>query len=124
MYKYNLLRTDRISNSFRLEIRHPFINKKLIEYILSIHPKIKRENVYSQKSLPITKYIIRKAFEKNVYNEEVMPENILWRQQSCLSNSLTNFELRLNIFFESYISDDIFSKFIYNLNKTQFHINI
>ena len=115
MHKFSLLRTDRISNKFSLEIRHPFINKQLTEYMLSIHPKLKSPQLYSTNNKHISKYIIRKAFDSSVYpdNDVIIPYHILWRTQSCLSNSLTNFEIRLNNYFESYITDTDFNK---NLN--------
>ena len=116
MYQHTLLRTDKISGNFGLEIRQPFINTKFIEYILSIHPKIKREINYSNEQLPITKYIIRKTFETSVYGEEILPDTLLWRTQSRLSDTLTNLNLRLNNYFESYMSDDLFNSNMLILN--------
>lgn len=109
MYKYNLLRTDKLSGNFGLEIRQPFINKTFIEYMLSIHPKIKRENYFSNDQSPITKYIIRKAFDNSIYGEQLIPDDYLWRTQSTITNSLTNFQLRLNHFFETNMTNDYFN---------------
>lgn len=116
MHKYSLLRTDRISGNFGLEIRQPFINKKFIEYMLSVHPKIKREINYSNNESPITKYIIRKAFENSIYGQELIPEIHLWRRQSRLSDSLTNFNLRLTKYFEENMTDEIFNTNMLLLN--------
>jgi asparagine synthase (glutamine-hydrolysing) len=116
MHKYSLLRTDKISGNFSLEIRLPFINKKIIEYVLSIHPKIKREIIYSNEESPITKYIIRKAFENSIYGDDIIPENHLWRNQSRLSDSLTNFNLRLTNYFEKNITDNMYNSNMLILN--------
>jgi len=118
MHKYCLLRTDKISGNFGLEIRQPFINKNFIEYMLSIHPKIKREINYSTNDDPITKYIIRKAFEESIYGQVLIPESHLWRRQSRLSDSLTNFNIRLHTYFEnnSVITDDIYNTNMLILN--------
>jgi len=111
--KYNLLRTDRISQSFGLEIRHPFLDKIFVEYILSIHPKIKTKQIYKNTKEPIEKYIIRKSFD--IDNEIIINENILWRSKSCLCNSLTNFELRLTNYFNNSISDQEYNLYLNNL---------
>jgi asparagine synthase (glutamine-hydrolysing) len=116
MHKYSLLRTDRISGNFGLEIRQPFINKKFIEYMLSIHPKIKRDISYSNDDSTITKYIIRKAFENSIYGDVLLPDIHLWRRQSRVSDSLTNFNLRLTKYFEENITDSTYNTNMLILN--------
>jgi asparagine synthase (glutamine-hydrolysing) len=116
MHKYSLLRTDRISGNFGLEIRQPFINKTFIEYMLSIHPKIKRDISYSNDDSTITKYIIRKAFENSIYGEVLLPDIHLWRRQSRISDSLTNFNLRLTKYFEENITDSMYNTNMLILN--------
>lgn len=116
MHKYSLLRTDRISGNFGLEIRQPFINKTFIEYMLSIHPKIKRDISYSNEDSTITKYIIRKAFENSIYGEVLLPDIHLWRRQSRVSDSLTNFNLRLTKYFEENITDSMYNTNMLILN--------
>lgn len=116
MYKFNLLRTDKISGRFSLESRQPFINKKFIEYILSIAPNIKREKYYSNNKSAITKYIIRNSFDKVIYKEELMPHTNLWRIHSNITNSFTNFELRLDNYFNDLMSTNDF-----NINLSKLH---
>lgn len=101
MHKFDLLRLDRISNMFSLEVRHPFLKKELVEYILSIHPKLKRPAFYAQDKPPISKYLLRKAFDVAVYNEELIDHAHIWKEHNCLCNSLTNFELRLKYYMEN-----------------------
>lgn len=113
LYKYDLIRTDRLSSKFGLEIRQPYLNKQFVEYILSIHPNFKQQQTYSNNQPPITKYIIRKAFEKEIFNEDLLPYKFLWKPVECLCNSLTDFEIRLDDFFQRNISDEIFNR---NLN--------
>lgn len=116
MHKHNLLRTDRISGSLGIEIRQPFVNKKFIEYMLSIHPKIKREINYSSENLPITKYIIRKSFENSIYGDDLIPDINLWRCPCRLSQSLTNFNLRLNNYLNESMTDDTYNSNMLLLN--------
>lgn len=110
LYKYDLIRTDRISSKFSLEIRQPYLNKEFIEYMLSIHPKLKKEEKYLLTEDSITKYIVRNSFNINVTGEEVLPDSILWRPVECLGDCLTNFELRLNNFFDNYMSDSDYNE--------------
>jgi asparagine synthase (glutamine-hydrolysing) len=115
MYKFDLLRTDRMANMFGLEIRHPYLDKSLIEYILTMHPKLRRAGYYTSNKDPISKYIFRKAFETNVYGSELISEDCLWREHQCLCHSLTNFELRLTNYLEDLISDEEFNTFLNSL---------
>lgn len=112
LHKFDLLRTDRIGNMFGLEIRHPYLNKEVIEYILTLHPKFRRPGYYSSDKSPISKYMFRKAFETNVYGNELIPSEFLWREHQCLCHSLTNFELRLTNYIDSLISDEEYDTFV------------
>ena len=114
MYQFDLLRIDSISNKFSLEIRCPFLQKSFIEYILSIHPKIKKAQKYSNSKDSITKYIIRKSFESSVSNFIYMPENILWRPIEIISNSLSNFQKNVTNYLSENMSDLYFDT---NKNK-------
>jgi asparagine synthase (glutamine-hydrolysing) len=115
LYKFDLLRTDRISNMFGLEVRHPYLNRELIEYVLTLHPKFRRPGYYSSNQSPISKYMFRKAFETNVYGKELIPGEFLWREHQCLCHSLTNFELRLTNYINNLISEEEYDTFIKSL---------
>ena len=107
MHKYNLLKSDRISNIFSLEIRYPFLQKVFVEYMLSLHPNLKRSGIYSNEKEPISKYIIRKSFECGVLGEDMLPDCILWREHS--TDSITNFQLRLtNYINNNLVTDNLF----------------
>jgi asparagine synthase (glutamine-hydrolysing) len=112
LYKFDLLRTDKIANMCGLEVRHPFLNKELIEYLLTLHPKFRRPGVYASDKDAISKYMLRKAFQKEVYGYELIPDEFLWREHQCLCHSLTNFELRLSNFINELISDDEYDIFV------------
>jgi asparagine synthase (glutamine-hydrolysing) len=73
MYLHNLDKLDRIAGLFDIEIRYPFLSKKFIQHILSIHPKLRRERIHDGKI--ITKYIIRKSIK----SKSILPDDILWR---------------------------------------------
>lgn len=125
LHKFDLLRIDKISNMFGLEVRHPFLEKKFIEYMLSIHPSLKRKGYYNNNQSPIDKYLIRKSFDFNVCNDYIMENSHLWRAHECLCDSLTNFELRLsNYITQKLISDELYNTSLTNLlNKDNINTN-
>lgn len=106
MHKFDLLRLDRISNMFSLEVRHPFLKKEFVEYVLSLHPKLKRPAFYAPNKPPINKYLLRKAFDESVCNYELINYENLWKEHNCLCNSLTNFELRLKYYIENNLMSE------------------
>ena len=111
MHKFDLLRLDRISNMFSLEVRHPFLKKELVEYVLSLHPKLKRPAFYAPDKPPISKYLLRKSFEEAVYNQEIIDNAHIWKEHNCLCNSLTNFEIRLKYYIEkSLMTEEEFNQ--------------
>jgi asparagine synthase (glutamine-hydrolysing) len=83
LYKFDLLRANKSCLAWGLEVRPPFLQKKFIEYAMSLDPKYKypKNNPYR-----IEKYILRKAFdcEQNPY----LPSEILWRQKEQFSDGV------------------------------------
>jgi len=104
LFTYNLQIGDRMCNNFSLELRYPFLDKDFVEYILTLHPKLKQPQ-------NVSKYIIRKSFE----GLNLLPDNILWCCHKNINNSLTNFELRLNNYINNQISDNTFNTIISSL---------
>jgi asparagine synthase (glutamine-hydrolysing) len=80
--KYDVLRMDKLAGLYGLEMRHPFLDKDFVEYILSIHPKLKMPQIYKTSEIPIEKYIIRKSFDLQDY---LLEEN-LWRPINDVTN--------------------------------------
>lgn len=97
---YEMLRNDRISGTFSLETRQPYLDIPFINYMLSLHPKLKKAITHKIDSPPIEKYIIRKSIQVN--NSNLLPDNILWRNINPLSN---NFNMNLYKFFDKSITD-------------------
>lgn len=68
-------RTDRMSMLSGLEVRVPFADKKLFEYVYNLSYKFKL-GLVENNNIPIEKYLLRKAFEKDV------PDEIVHRKKS------------------------------------------
>lgn len=67
-------RTDRMSMANSLEVRVPFADHRIFEYVYNIPAKMKLGLLDSP--VPVEKYLLRKAFEKD------LPEEIVYRKKS------------------------------------------
>ena len=64
-----LMRVDKITMAHSLEARVPFLDHRLIEYTMRIHPSLK------MKSMQETKYLLKKAVEP------LLPRDIIYRKK-------------------------------------------
>jgi asparagine synthase (glutamine-hydrolysing) len=112
--KFDILRMDKLSGIYGLEIRHPFLDIDFVEYILSIHPKLKMPQVHNSSDIPIEKYIIRKSFDLQDY----LPENNLWKPMNDITN-LFNVNLTdlLDDLYNNKYTDTEFYNYINNINN-------
>ena len=67
-------RTDRMSMANSLEVRVPFADHRIFEYVYNLPAKMKL-GLYSNNE-PIEKYLLRKAFESE------LPKDIVYRKKS------------------------------------------
>lgn len=67
-------RTDRMSMANSLEVRVPFADHRIFEYVYNLPAKMKL-GLYDNK-IPVEKYLLRKAFEKE------LPRDIVYRKKS------------------------------------------
>lgn len=70
-----LERTDRTSMASGLEVRVPYADHRIFEYVYNISAKFKLGLLHFNKE-PIEKYLLRKAFERN------LPKKIVFRKKS------------------------------------------
>jgi asparagine synthase (glutamine-hydrolysing) len=124
MIYFDLLKIDKMSSYFGLEVRQPYLDRNFVEYMLSIHPKLKRKNIYKNTEAPIEKYLIRRAFETKITNTEndfiFLPYATLWRRHSCICESITRFEDNLKTYFDKTIGDNEYNLYVNNLlNNTE-----
>lgn len=77
---YAVLRADRCNSSNGLEARVPFLDKKLVEYVL-LHTPIK----YRQHPT-IEKHILRYAFDDQ--ENPFLPQEVLWREKEAFSDGV------------------------------------
>jgi asparagine synthase (glutamine-hydrolysing) len=126
LHKYDLLRSDKIAGKFGLEIRYPFLNKEFIEFILSIHPKLKRPQIYGFSKDPIEKYIIRKAFDymddQDANNISLyIDKDVLWNSRKDINNCFSNLNTYLHDYYESKYTDIVFFDYTQRLKSINFN---
>jgi len=126
--KFNLSNIDKLSGHYGLEVRHPFLNRDFVEYILQIHPLLKRPQIFNYSRKTIEKYIIRKAFDTEINNTKYLNDETLWRPLQCISKSIKNTDYLENI--DNMYSDTFFNNYINRIEhnkpktKEQMHFQI
>lgn len=95
---FDVLRSDRCVSSNGLEIRVPFLDKSLVDYVMSLSGEFR--NVIQGYE----KYVLRKAFENN------LPKEVVWRRKDGFSDGVGNakqpFYKKIQAFVDTKISDD------------------
>lgn len=78
---YDVLRSDRSISTNGLEPRTPFLDRKWVEFYLTIPSKLRFDSNKKQE-----KYLFRKAFEKS----NLLPGEILWRRKEAFSDGVSS----------------------------------
>lgn len=73
---FDVLRADRCTSAFGLELRVPFLDKEFLKYVMSIPGNLR-------KFTTTEKYILRKSF-----TEDYLPNNILYRRKEGFSDGV------------------------------------
>ena len=75
---FDVLRSDRSISSNGLEPRTPFLDRKWVQYYLSIDPFMR----FHPGSNQCEKYLLRKSFDDGTY----LPKSVLWRTKEAFSD--------------------------------------
>lgn len=78
LHKYDCKRANKATAAWGVEVRVPFLDKDFVDFVMQIDPLLKMIN----KSHPMEKWILRKAFEG------YLPDEILWRQKEQFSDGV------------------------------------
>ncbi len=97
-HKTGLQRVDRIPYHFSMEARAPLFDRRLVELALQVPHDLKIWDVQGKK---VEKYILRKAFEKD------LPPEIVWRGKEKFSQGVGS-QFLLRDYFQKQISDEDF----------------
>ena len=81
---FDVLRSDRSISSNGLEPRTPFLDRKWVEFYLSISKKIR----YHHGNEQCEKFLIRNAF--NEIQPDLLPKEIIWRTKEAFSDGVSS----------------------------------
>ena len=84
LHKGDLMIWDRLGGIFDIEVRFPWLDKTLMDFILKISPLLRKSQMYNGKR--INKYIIKKSFDGG---NLVSPET-LWGDYPILADMVGN----------------------------------
>lgn len=115
--KFDILRADKMAGAYGLETRHPFLDIPFVEYMLTIHPRLKRPVMYSIYNPPIEKYLIRKTFDIGDFDNleddhKILPPSILWRPMQGLDQAFTDLNKDIENYCKNFYTDQDFSDYL------------
>jgi asparagine synthase (glutamine-hydrolysing) len=91
IHYYDVLRSDKCISSNGLEARTPFLDKTLVNYVLSLDIELRNHNNVPDR---IEKYLLRKSFELEHFDthnhQSLLPDEILWRRKEAFSDGVTS----------------------------------
>lgn len=90
IHAFDVLRSDKCISSHGLEPRTTFLDRSLVEFVLSIPPYFRNHNNFQE----CEKHILRMAFTyeifKNYKEEQLLPDVILWRTKEAFSDGVSS----------------------------------
>tara|TARA_B110000444_G_C18851718_1_gene606312 strand:+ start:10595 stop:12274 length:1680 start_codon:yes stop_codon:yes gene_type:complete len=84
IHNYDVLRSDRCISSHGLEPRTPFLDRKWVEFYLSINKDLRFETTRDN----CEKFLLRKSFHE--LSNELLPTEILWRTKEAFSDGVSS----------------------------------
>tara|TARA_B100001094_G_scaffold322725_1_gene372472 strand:+ start:197 stop:1756 length:1560 start_codon:yes stop_codon:yes gene_type:complete len=101
VHMFDALRADRCTAAHGLELRVPFFDKELVNYVKCIGTNLKMS---SEKK--IEKEILRKSFDFNM-----LPKDVLWRQKNAFSDAVGyNWVDNLREYTKTLVTDEEFKQ--------------
>lgn len=99
IHMFDVLRSDKSISSNGLEPRTPFLDKKWVDFYLSIDRNIRFSTTHDK----CEKFLIRKAF--SIHEPELLPSEILWRKKEAFSDGVSQVELSWSDIIKSKVQD-------------------
>jgi asparagine synthase (glutamine-hydrolysing) len=90
IHLFDVLRSDKSISSNGLEPRTPFLDRNLVNYVLSLPPAIRNHNNYKEcEKILLRSAFIKEFFMDNLYRQ-ILPEEILWRKKEAFSDGVSS----------------------------------
>jgi asparagine synthase (glutamine-hydrolysing) len=113
LHEYDLLRTDRTTAHFGLEVRVPFAEKSLLSLFHNTPVKYRRFDKDT-----IEKSLLRDAFK----DDNILPETILYRKKHAFSDAIDGNDVCYHEEVEKY-AKSVISEDEWNLRKQTYPVN-
>ena len=105
IHLFDVLRSDKSISSNGLEPRTPFLDRSLVNYVLSIPPFFRNHNNFYE----CEKYLLRKSFVINIFcdnnSRQILPDEILWRKKEAFSDGVSPQGRSLFIILQEFIAN-------------------
>jgi asparagine synthase (glutamine-hydrolysing) len=104
IHMFDVLRSDKCISSHGLEPRTPFLDRNLVNYVLSIEPHIRNHN---NQKYP-EKYLLRDAFDdyhEYDHADRLLPKEVLWRRKEAFSDGVCGQEKSLRTILQRKICE-------------------
>lgn len=95
LWKYDVLRADRCTSENGLDLREPFLDRDLIDFMCGLDPKLK------QPKDGYEKWILRKAFDNGMY----LPDEVLWRRKAAFSDAVSSSEKPWYMYIKEHVNE-------------------
>lgn len=95
VHYFDVLRADRTTAAFGLELREPFCDQRLVELVYNIDPILRAPTMGKEK------YLVRKAFESSA----LIPHEVLWRPKCAFSDGVSSVRKYWYQMIQDYVTD-------------------
>ncbi|MEM9374331.1 MAG: asparagine synthase B, partial [Planctomycetota bacterium] len=85
LHQYDVMRANKAPMAHGLELRFPFLDKRVVDTALSTRPADRAPTPRTPDGTPVEKYSLRTAFDQPV---AWLPDSILWRQKEQFSDGV------------------------------------
>ncbi len=115
IHAFDVLRSDKCISSHGLEPRTPFLDRCLVNYVLSIPPYYRNHmNIYYGRHGIIEKVLLRGAFTEAYFRDslerQILPDEILWRKKEAFSDGVSKKERSLFTILQEKIAEKLTEK--------------
>lgn len=114
---FDVLRSDRCTAKFGLEVRVPFLDRDLVDYVISLDGR------HLTPRDGIEKYILRRAFSHNT--DWYLPKSVLWRKKEAFSDGVGGIKkpfykhiqefIKTHDYYKDLHDDDCEKEYYYNI---------
>jgi asparagine synthase (glutamine-hydrolysing) len=109
IHLFDVLRSDKSISSNGLEPRTPFLDRSLVNYVLSIPAYFRNHNNFANEP---EKNLLRRAFNDHFYDSlgrKILPDEILWRRKEAFSDGVSSQGRSLFVILQEKIHEYYFT---------------